>query len=73
MRVLHLNYSERSGGAAIAMHRLYRGQRAAGLDARLLVLRKSSADPHVQTVTLNRLQAALRPRLIARERPSRAA
>lgn len=73
MRVLHLNYSERSGGAAIAMHRLYRGQRAAGLDARLLVLRKSSADPHVQTVTLNRLQAALRHRLIARERPSRTA
>jgi glycosyltransferase involved in cell wall biosynthesis len=72
MKVLHLNYSERSGGAAIAMHRLYRGQRAAGLDARLLVLRKSSADPHVEAITLNRLQAALRHRLIGRERPSRA-
>jgi glycosyltransferase involved in cell wall biosynthesis len=73
VKIVHLSYSERSGGASIAMHRLYRGQRAAGLDARLLVLRKASADPHVTAITLNRLQATLRHRLIARERPSRAA
>ncbi len=47
MRVLHVSYSDRRGGAAIATWRLVQAQRAAGLDARMLVLDKMSDEDWV--------------------------
>jgi glycosyltransferase involved in cell wall biosynthesis len=39
-KVLHVSFSDRRGGAAIAAERLVRAQRAAGMAAEMLVLRK---------------------------------
>lgn len=51
MKVLHLCYSDLEGGAARAAYRLHRAQRSQGLDSHMLVINKSSDDPHVHTVT----------------------
>lgn len=47
MRIVHLSTHDVSGGAAIAAHRLMRGQRAQGGDARMLVRHAHGADPAV--------------------------
>lgn len=48
VRVLHVSFSDSAGGASIAAMRLARAQRAAGIDARMLVVRKSGADDWVE-------------------------
>jgi glycosyltransferase involved in cell wall biosynthesis len=47
MRVLHVNYSETVGGAAIAANRLHKALTANGIDSRMLVSQKSSQDDKV--------------------------
>ena len=47
MRVLHICSSDSRGGAAIAAHRLASAQRAAGIEASMLVLHKDTADAWV--------------------------
>ena len=47
MRILHVSFSDGAGGAAIAAHRLMRAQRAAGIDAEMLVVQKQTDDPAV--------------------------
>jgi glycosyltransferase involved in cell wall biosynthesis len=57
MKVLLLNTSELSGGAAVAANRLMHALRNAGQDVKMLVRDKQSDDPHVvsiQTSWLNR-------------------
>lgn len=54
MKVLHLCYSDLEGGAARAAYRLHQAQRSQGLDSHMLVINKSSDDPHVHTVTVLR-------------------
>lgn len=70
MKILHINTDESLGGAARAAHRLYVGQRTLGADARMLVLRRSTKDPNVDSVPMNRLQRLIRRSTIQRERPS---
>lgn len=48
MKVLHVSYSDISGGAARAAYRLHRAQLAAGIDSRMLVRSKKSDDWSVQ-------------------------
>lgn len=45
--VVHLSTSDLKGGAAIAAYRLMKAQRSEGVNAVLLVLDKTSSDPHV--------------------------
>lgn len=47
MMVLHISHSDREGGAAIAAHRLVAAQRGIGIDAQMLVLRKSGHEDWV--------------------------
>jgi glycosyltransferase involved in cell wall biosynthesis len=47
MRVVHVSCTERSGGAAIAAHRIHTGLIRTGVDSYLSVARPSSADPRV--------------------------
>jgi glycosyltransferase involved in cell wall biosynthesis len=47
MKVLHLNFSDLYGGAAIAGYRLHQGLRAQGIDSKLLVERKESGSGSV--------------------------
>ncbi|MGN4932968.1 hypothetical protein ACTFBW_02995 [Aeromonas rivipollensis] len=51
MKILHLCYSDLEGGAARAAYRLHQALRSQGLDSHMLVINKSSDDPHVYTVT----------------------
>lgn len=44
MRVVHLNQSDKSGGAAVAAYRLHLGLREKGLDSKLLVATAESPD-----------------------------
>ena len=59
MRVLHVNHSDRSGGAAIAARRLVLAQREAGIDAQMLVVQRSGDEDWV-------LEAPMRARITAR-------
>lgn len=70
MKVLHLSAREKTGGAARAAHRLYVGQRALGLDARMAVLRRQSQDPNVMLVEMSRPERWLHRRALRRERPA---
>lgn len=72
MKILHVNTDESLGGAARAAHRLYAGQRSIGEDARMAVLRKSSKDPHVDVVPMNRLQRLIRRKSLHNDRPDAA-
>ena len=47
MRILHVNQSDRDGGAAIAARRLVLAQREAGIDAQMLVVRKTGHEQWV--------------------------
>ncbi|MCU0463591.1 MAG: glycosyltransferase family 4 protein [Anaerolineae bacterium] len=69
MKILHLNAREKTGGAARAAHRLYTGQRALGLDARMAVLRRQSQDPNVILVEMSRPERWLHRWALRRERP----
>ena len=48
MKIIHLSHSDAGGGAAIAAHRLTVAQRSVGIDARMLVVRKLTADDMVE-------------------------
>lgn len=50
MRVLIVNTSERTGGAAIAANRLMNALNHNGVEARMLVRDRQSGDPHVSTI-----------------------
>lgn len=50
MKVLHINQSDSTGGAAIAAMRLLDALRAAGTDAQMLVLKSSSDHPAVNSL-----------------------
>ena len=50
MKILHVNYHDIRGGAALAAFRLCRAQRERGLDARMLTVEKLSDEPWVGTV-----------------------
>ena len=47
MKVLHISYSDLSGGAARATYRLHKGLRTIGIVSKMLVLDKVSDDPDV--------------------------
>lgn len=47
MKIVILNTSERTGGAAIAAHRLAKALRKTGMDVSMLVRDRATADPHV--------------------------
>lgn len=47
MRILHINYTDKGGGAAIAASRHHEAMRRAGIDSHMLVQVKKSDDPHV--------------------------
>lgn len=73
IKVVHVNTTESQGGASRAAHRLYTGQRKLGVDARMLVLKRSTNDPYVDSVPMNRLQRLNRRSTIHLERPSKRA
>ena len=50
MKILHVNYHDLHGGAAIAAFRICRAQRALGMDARMLTVEKASREPWIETV-----------------------
>ena len=50
MKVLHINQSDISGGAAISGYRLHQGLLAQGIDSKLLVGNVKTDDPHVAAV-----------------------
>lgn len=47
MKILHINQSDKSGGAAIAGYRLHQGLLAQGIDSRLLVGIRKTKEPQV--------------------------
>ena len=51
MKVLFLNTSEQTGGAAVAAGRIMRALREKGVEARMLVRDRSTSDPHVLSLT----------------------
>ena len=51
MKVLHINQSDLSGGAAIAGYRLHQGLLNQGIDSKLLVGRAQTDDPRVTQVS----------------------
>ncbi|MBQ7208423.1 MAG: glycosyltransferase [Lentisphaeria bacterium] len=63
MKILHVNYHDIRGGAALAAFRLCRAQRERGLDARMLTVEKLSDAPWVGTVPAG---AALRMKILQR-------
>ena len=50
MKVVILNTSEHTGGAAVAANRLLKALRKQGVEATMLVRDKSSQDPNVHSV-----------------------
>jgi len=69
-RPLHLCVGDSGGGANIAAMRLHTAQHANGIESRLLVLRKSSDDPHTLAFSLPRIPNAIRRYRLPHERPS---
>ncbi|MBG6241246.1 MAG: glycosyltransferase [Candidatus Symbiopectobacterium sp. Dall1.0] len=51
MKVLHLCYSDLSGGAARAAYRIHIAQRRFGIDSHMLVIKKLSDNDYVHTVS----------------------
>src|SRR5947208_4834722 len=71
MRVAHLAWSDTSGGAAIAAHRLHRGLRGVGIDSCMLVAEKRRPDETVQLAARGqkmseRLRRQIRSEVISR-------
>ena len=50
MKVVILNTSEHTGGAAVAANRLLKALRKQGVEATMLVRDKSSQDPNVHSI-----------------------
>jgi glycosyltransferase involved in cell wall biosynthesis len=65
MRVLHVSFSDLSGGAGRAAFRIHRAMIGAGMKSEMLVLRKLSGDSNVHELPRERTHATrnLRPRL----------
>ncbi len=53
MRILHLNYSDSSGGAAIAAYNIYLAQKRMGLDVKFLCYEKKKEDDNVVQIRQN--------------------
>lgn len=70
MRVVHLNTDDLSGGASLAAYRLMTGQRRAGADAQMLVLRRTSRDPAVVSLPMRRIDRLVRRLSVRWERPN---
>lgn len=70
-RVVHINFTESRGGAAIAARRLHHGLLAANVDSHMLVYKKDTADARVHPIRLSRLERGLRRMNVRYERPSR--
>nr|ELR5114113.1 glycosyltransferase [Providencia stuartii] len=51
MRIVHVCYSDRNGGAARAAQRLHQAQRKQGIDSHMLVIDKRSDDPFIHTIS----------------------
>ena len=67
MFVLHVNQSDSHGGAAISARRLVAAEREAGIDARLLVLKKTRRENFVDLVPSRLIRAKARTgRFVAR-------
>lgn len=58
MKVLHINASDRGGGAALAAWRLHQGLRKLNVDSHLLVRNKYSDDNSVAAITNTNLNSA---------------
>ena len=55
MKVLHINYSDKSGGASIAAYRHCEAMRLAGIDAKMLVVNKNRKnDKYIYTIKQNK-------------------
>ena len=53
MKVLHINFSDKRGGAAIAAYRHHEAMLRRGIDSKMLVLDKTSNDPDVMVIQAN--------------------
>ena len=53
MKVLLLNTSERTGGAAVASNRLMRALQKQGIEVKMLVRDKQSQDKDIETISPN--------------------
>ena len=53
MKILHLNYSDSSGGAAIAAYNIFQAQKKMGLDVKFLCYEKKKKDDHVIQISNN--------------------
>ena len=51
MKIITVSATDRIGGAGIAAYRLHQGLRQAGLEAEMLVMKKTSADPSVHRLS----------------------
>jgi glycosyltransferase involved in cell wall biosynthesis len=72
VRIAHLAWSDTSGGAAIAAHRLHRGLRRIGVDSRMVVAEKCRLDETVQVAAREqklseRLRCRIRSRVIIQD------
>ena len=68
MRVAHICFSDRSGGAARAAFRLHQGMNQhPDLDSHMIVLRQTSDDPKVHRLHLNRVQRLIRKQTLRRQ------
>ena len=68
MKVLHINKSDTTGGAAIAAMRIVQAQRQMGIDARMLVVEKRTTHDFVQTISPAKWQQKLDFGLFVAER-----
>lgn len=50
MRVLHISYSDKNGGAAIGAYRLHLAMRSRGVESEMFVIRKESSDISVRSL-----------------------
>ena len=73
MRVLHVNTSDKHGGAARAAHRIHLAQRQIGLDSHMLVLHSSDDEPYIHAFfpkggkLVQHLRQTLSSRLMSRQ------
>lgn len=59
MKVVHINTSDKSGGAAIAAYRLHKALLKKGLDSKMLVLNKITDEKEIFTIFKNKLDKFL--------------
>ena len=68
MKVLLLNTSEKTGGAAIACRRLMEALNSNGVEAKMLVRDKQTANPNVYSINANRMKKLINKWRFLRER-----